>query len=177
MIQRFRACLTWRKREPDVNSKEVQRRNRCDSREGVSTHTPESEVWAPSGDAFYQTSFPGDQGSSGSTAAPPALRAFEDTISTTGCIGSLLFMERRVWNILYFFSRKSTSVNHTLLHFLTKLSLINLSFFIVFIPGHQFLPDFKRQEETCDQDFTFFLIALESLSQHTDLHTDVRLWI
>ena len=81
----------------------------------------------------------------------------------------------------FFFSLKNQLVLITLfhntdksLHFLTKPSLINL-FFIVFTPGQQFLPNFKRQEETCDQDFTFFLIALQSLSQHTDLHTDVML--
>lgn len=139
MIQRFRACLTWRKREPDVNSKE--------SRGGTGvivgkvsplTHLSlRSEQDNQSGDAFfYQTGSPDDQGSSGSAAAPSALRAFDGTMSTTDCIGSLLFMERRVWNILYFFFLKNQLVLITLfcntdksLHFFTKLSLINLCFF------------------------------------------------
>ena len=76
-----------------------------------------SEQDNQSGDAFfYQTGSPDDQGSSGSAAAPSALRAFDGTMSTTDCIGSLLFNGTKgMEHTLFFFSKKSTSVNHTLL--------------------------------------------------------------
>lgn len=83
------------------------------------------------------------------------------------------FTKQRLWNIIFFLQRRLLLLTTSFcnvdmnLHFLTKICLTNLSFFMVFTHHQQFLPNFKRQEEACDQGFTF-LIALEILSQYTD---------
>lgn len=74
-----------------------------------STHISESgsEQDNQCGDVFfYQTNFLDSQGPSGSAAVSTGLIAFDENISTTHCIGYLLFTKQRLWNILYFFPTK-----------------------------------------------------------------------
>ena len=139
-----------------------------------------SEQDNQSGDAFfYQTSLPDDQGSSGSVAAPSDLRAFEDKVSTTDCIGSLLFTEQRVWDILFFFfPLKNQLVLITLfrntdksLHFLTKPSLINLSFFHCLYTWSTILTQFQEtRRNTWSRFHILFNCSTKPVPTHRPTH-------